>query len=80
LADTQTYLERGETVKELRDVKTADSAETVRNNLLSAARQAGPRYISVRGVDLETAITCKGPAEAAVSSVTDNKPTAGEKK
>lgn len=58
---------------------TADPA-TVRESLLNAARQAGPRYIRVRGIDLETAITGKEPAAPVAPQTTDNKPIVGDKK
>ena len=33
------------------------SPEQIRNTLLKSAREAGERYLHVRGVDLEAAIT-----------------------
>ena len=37
--------------------------EEIRDVLLESARQAGPRYINVRGVDLLAALTLERPAE-----------------
>jgi hypothetical protein len=60
-----------------KDAKQSDDPAKVRDTLLNSARQAGPRYLRVRGIDLETAITGQSQAEPAP---VDNKQNAGEKK
>lgn len=49
------------------------SAENIRNTLLKAAREAGDRYVHVRGVDLEAAITGDAPTKPAPKTPSEKK-------
>ena len=66
-------------MKGVPEAKATNDPSAVRESLLNAARQAGPRYISVRGIDLEMAITGKGQVEPIVPPQTESKPTTADK-